>query len=124
MLHPWRALFNRAERPERPLSLAEELSQLKARFKHSGRAVEAYIKQQPRAEWKPWFQEAVCHTLRDMNSNRHRMQDSETGLASPRLCQLSYLSLIDFENRSTTSNNALRRLLKSGVIRLFGRAQR
>lgn len=79
-----RALFGRAERP---LSLADELSRLKAYFKHSGPVVEAYIKQQPRAEWKTWFEEAVCCTLRDMRSNRNHLQDNETEMVSPLICQ-------------------------------------
>lgn len=91
MPRSWRALFGRAERP---LSLADELSRLKARFKHSRPAVEAYIRRQPCAEWKPWFEDTVCRTLRDMRSNRNHLQDSETELASPLICQSSYSSLM------------------------------
>lgn len=84
MPRSWRALFGRAERP---LSLADNLSALKACFKYSGPAVEAYIRQQPRHELKPWFEEAVCQTLWEMKNNRHQLQDSETELASPLLSQ-------------------------------------
>lgn len=83
MPRSWRALFGRAERPS---SLADNLSALKVCFKHSGPAVEAYIRQQPSYEWKPWFEEALCQTLREMKSYRHQLQDSETELASPLFC--------------------------------------